>query len=110
MPLLPITYTGYPGNSYFIEMLFGLAVGVCAIAAHRYTVTVESDGVTIGAFRKRHFLISEVTKIEVVTGKGNSKTAIVTLSSGKSVQMIGFPTDFRELVDDLNRRAGVTPI
>jgi hypothetical protein len=66
--------------------------------------------VTIGAFRKRHFLISEVIKIEVVTGKGNSKTAIVTLSGGKSVQIIGFLTDFRELVDDLGRRADVTPI
>jgi hypothetical protein len=105
MPFFP----GFPGANPSLVVLMGLVLATLAVASYLYTVTIESGTVTVGAFRRRCFLIAEIAKIEVLVAKGSATGAAITLRSGKRVFIDVNVLGFRELIDDLGHRAGVIP-
>jgi hypothetical protein len=101
-----------PGNQHVV--IWGWLMFACipacivlaSIYAWRYSLVVGEGDINVGSFSRKHFLISEITAINVWIGKG-ARNAVITFKSGEKVTIPSFLDRFDQLVALLRKKAGL---
>lgn len=87
----------------FGALLWSFATFAMAAAAYlfRYRVSIDTVGITCGAFFKRHIALSDIRSVKYVRGE-RSSTLTLRLHHGRAIQFSGLLGDFQSLLDTLH--------
>lgn len=91
--------TGGDGPSLIAFGTFALLPLLAAYFFHQYRLIKEGQRISVGAFRKREFELSDIVASELQTGRGAELR--LRLSDGTRINISGLVTDFDQLAQSI---------